>query len=91
MPETDPALSPRCTHCGSDAVIPDVFVVAGANTIPAFNVGVYTRPDARVIKRPVLSEGGYRACGDCGFLMAFAAHPHTLWDAHIDRLANDLD
>ena len=84
MPETDPSITPRCTHCGSDAVIPDVSV--------AYPVHLYLNraPDAALNKQTVKGRGEARVCGDCGFVMVFADDPRALWDAHVERLSRQF-
>ena len=89
MPETDPSITPRCVACGSDAVIRDAVPSYGGSYM--IKVGVYTRPEATLNKKPVVSSGSARVCGDCGYVMVYADDPRTLWDGYIDRLSNDLD
>ena len=91
MPETDPQLTPRCTRCGSDALIPDAFLYAEGYGSARLSVGVYTKPDARVMKGPVRTGLRLWVCGDCGFLEAEADEPRKLWDAYVDRLSREFD
>ncbi len=93
MPQTGPDISPRCLKCGSDAMIPDVRVVdRGQNNYRhESELGLQARPDAILFKHEVRVGTWAQVCGDCGFVEMYAADPPALWDAHIDRLANDLD
>ena len=88
MPETNPAVTPRCAACGSDAVIPDMAPSLGGTY--AVRVTLYTQPESRFKPKPVTSPGSVRVCGDCGFIMAFADDPRALWDGYIDRLSRTL-
>lgn len=95
MPETDPAVTPRCASCGSDAVIPDAFTFDGKSVlngwVGSFGVGVFGNPDATIRKDPATSRAAYRVCGDCGFVMLFADDPRALWDGYVDRLSREID
>ena len=92
MPETDPAITPTCSHCGSDSLIPDAFLFApNVGTDLKMQVGVYRKPDAKVMKSPVKVETRVSVCGDCGHVRIAANEPGTLWDAYVDRLARTLD
>ncbi len=94
MPETHRAITPHCVACGSDAVIPDVFLFDGRSTVNGltnrFGVGLHTDPGAMLRKKPATSRATYRVCGDCGFAMLFADDPQTLWDGHVERLSREL-
>ena len=91
MPETDPSITPTCTHCGSDAVIPDAYVYdRGDMGTPAFQVGLNRNPDAVIMKRPERTDLRVRVCGDCGFVSLFAADAAALWAAHVDRLSRQF-
>ncbi|MEM1055001.1 MAG: hypothetical protein AAGI52_05705 [Bacteroidota bacterium] len=89
MPERDPAINPTCVRCGSDALIPDVFVQAKGYGAVQLQVGLHTRPDAVMLKRTVVSDASARVCGECGAVELLADDPHALWEAHVDRLANE--
>ena len=91
MPETHASITPRCTRCGSDALIPDAFLYAEGYGASKLSVGVHKNPSARVMKQPVRVELRFSVCGDCGFVESEAAEPRTLWDAYVDRLARELD
>lgn len=91
MPETDPAITPVCTRCGSDAMIPDAFVhVPDMGSAVRLQVGVYRKPDALMMKAPVRTDLRASVCGDCGFVEIEATDPRALWDAYVDRLARQL-
>ena len=90
MPETDPAITPRCTRCGSDAVIPDAHLLVADVGSTRFLVGVDRRPGAKVLKSPVRTDVRVRVCGDCGLVEVESADPRALWDAYVDRLAREL-
>lgn len=92
MPESDPALTPRCLKCGSDAMIPNVRLIERTDSDrQATEVGLATKPNAVLFKGEVRVETTALVCSDCGFVEVYATQPHRLWDAHIDRLARDLD
>lgn len=94
MPETHADITPRCLKCGSDAMVPEVRVVdrGDANsTRLTTELGLATKPDAVLFKGEVRFETVARVCGDCGFVELYAREPHALWDAHVDRLARQLD
>ena len=89
MPET--TLTPRCTRCGSDAMIPDAFVHApDMGSAVRLQVGVYRKPDAMVMKSPVRTDLRASVCGDCGFVEVESADPRALWEAYVDRLSRQL-
>ena len=50
MPETDPAITPHCTRCGSDALIPDAFLYAEGYGGPKLAVGIHKKPNAKMMK-----------------------------------------
>lgn len=89
MPERDPAINPVCPSCGSDAMIPDVFVVAAGYGAPKLQVGLNTNPSARVRKKPVTEDAALSACGECGLVVVRVQDPHALWDAHLVRLLTE--
>jgi hypothetical protein len=91
MPETDPSITPLCSRCGSDAMIPDAFVAAEGYGGVSLNVGVFTKPKAMMMKGPVQSKISVSVCGDCGFIEAEAVEPRKLWDAYVERLAREMD
>lgn len=91
MPETDPSISPRCTRCGSDAIIPDAFLYAEGYGSAKLSVGVYKKPDAMVMKGPVRTTLQFRVCGDCGLIEAEADDFRALWAAYVERLAREFD
>ncbi len=88
MPET--TLSPRCTRCGSDALIPDAFVYAEGYGAGTLSVGVFKKPEAMVMKQPVRTGLQVRVCGDCGFVEAQADDFRLLWQAYVDRLSREF-
>ena len=89
MPET--TLTPRCTRCGSDALVPDAFLrVADYVSDVKLEAGVFTKPDALMMKGPVRTSVRVSVCGDCGFIEAEASEPRKLWDAYVDRLSREL-
>lgn len=89
MPEK--SFSPRCTRCDSDAVIPEAFLGVKDLSSPAkLLVGVYTKPDALVMKGPVRSQVRVRVCGDCGLIETEAEEPRKLWDAYVERLSREF-
>lgn len=90
MPETDPAITPRCTRCDSDAIIPDGHLYLADLGSTRVQVGVERKPTAKVMKSPVRTDIQVRVCGDCGLVEVETADPHALWDAYVDRLARDL-
>jgi hypothetical protein len=89
MPERDPAINPVCVRCGSDAMIPDVFVQAKGYGAVQLQVGLHTRPSAVMLKRAVVSDTTARVCGECGAVELLAENPQKLWEAHMDRLSNE--
>lgn len=91
MPETDPSITPRCSRCDSDALIPDAFFYAEGYGGAKLSIGVYTKPNAIMMKGPVRTGLRFSVCGDCGFVEAEAAEPRKLWDAYVDRLAREME
>lgn len=85
MPETDDALTPRCLHCGSDAVVPDVL------TASSVHLYLERAPEAALNKRAVMGTAHARVCSDCGFVMLFADDPGAIWDAYVDRLSRQFE
>ncbi|MAQ95384.1 MAG: hypothetical protein CMM84_17895 [Rhodothermaceae bacterium] len=90
MPETDPAITPHCTRCGSDALIPDAFLYAEGYGGPKLAVGIHKKPNAKMMKQPVRVPLRLTVCGDCGFVESEAAEPRTLWEAYVERLSNEF-
>ncbi|MEM1115010.1 MAG: hypothetical protein AAF845_01445 [Bacteroidota bacterium] len=90
MPENDPAITPRCTRCGSDALIPDAFLYAEGYGAAKLSVGVYRRPKAAMMKRPERTDMRVCVCGDCGFVEVEAAEPRKLWEAYVERLSREF-
>ena len=90
MPERSPEVTPTCTRCGSEAVIPDAFLYYEQMGTMTLSVGVHRNPDAKILKQPVRSKLQYRVCGDCGLVEVEVEDPHALWDAHIDRLSREF-
>lgn len=90
MPETSARVTPRCTRCGSDAMIPDAFIYPEGIGVAALSAGVYTKPDALMMKGPVRTELRVSICGDCGFVEVEVADARKLWDAYVDRLSREL-
>ena len=89
MPER--LLIPTCVRCGSDAVIPDAFL--GAKDLTSalrLQVGVYTKPEALMMKGPVRTDVRVQVCGDCGFIETFASDPRALWEAYVQRLSREF-
>ncbi|WP_412070515.1 hypothetical protein [Rubrivirga sp. IMCC43871] len=91
MPETDPTITPRCTRCGSDEMIPDAFLYAEGYGAAKLAVGVNKNPTARVMKGPVRTPLRFKVCGDCGLVEAEAEDPHALWEAHVERLTREFE
>lgn len=90
MPETDPSITPTCTHCGSDSVVPDAFLYVkdvGQATIQA---SVNRVPGALLMKRPERTDTRVQVCGDCGHVALFSTDAQALWAAHIDRLSREF-
>ena len=90
MPETDPSISPRCTRCGSDALIPDAFVYAEGYGSAKLSVGVYKKPEAKIMKGPVRTGLKISVCGDCGHVEAEAEDFRALWAAYVERLSREF-
>ena len=90
MPETDPAIAPRCTRCGSDALIPDAFFYAEGYGASKLSVGVYKKPEAMMMKGPVRTDLKLSVCGDCGHVEAEAADFRALWEAYVERLSREF-
>lgn len=86
MPERDPDINPVCARCGADAMIPDVFIQAKNIGTIQLQVGLNTRPNAALLKRPVLVDTTASVCGECGNVELLASDPAALWDAHMTRL-----
>ena len=89
MPETDPSITPTCTNCGSDAVIPDAFLYESMEEAEV-QVGVYRNPDAMLMKRPERTRMRVQVCGDCGFVALFSTDARALWAAYVDRLSREF-
>lgn len=91
MPETDPAITPTCAHCGSDAVIPDVFLYdkEGLGS-PKLQVCLHRNPDALMLKQTERTDTRVQVCGDCGHVALFSTDARALWDAHVDRLSREF-
>ena len=90
MPDTSPEITPTCTRCGSDAIIPDAFAYVkdvGSVKPPA---GVFKKPEAVFMKQPVRTDLRLRVCGDCGLVEVEAEDPHALWEAYVERLSNEF-
>ena len=87
MPERDPSINPVCAHCGSDAMIPDAFLVAKGYGGLTIQVGIHTRPDAMMRKQPVLSDTDVSVCGECGTVRLQAEDPLALWEGHLERIS----
>lgn len=90
MPETDSSVSPRCTRCGSDALIPDAFLYPEGVGATKLSIGVHKKPEAMMMKQPVRTELQFRVCGDCGFVEAQAADFRLLWEAYVERLSREF-
>ncbi len=90
MPETDHSITPVCARCGADAMIPDAFFYAEGYGGAKLSIGVYTKPDAMMMKGPVRTDLEISVCGDCGHVEAEAADPRKLWDAYVQRLAREM-
>ncbi len=89
MAETD--LTPVCTRCGSDAVIPDAFLyVKDYTATPKIQVGVFRNPEAIFMKGPERTDLRMRVCGDCGLVEVESSDPRALWDAYVDRLSREF-
>ncbi|WP_412062544.1 hypothetical protein [Rubrivirga sp. IMCC45206] len=91
MPETDPTITPRCSRCGSDEMIPDAFLYAEGYGGPKMSIGVNKNPKARVLKGPVRTPLRFKVCGDCGLVETEAEDPHALWEAHVERLTREFE
>ncbi|MDT0632721.1 hypothetical protein RQM47_14275 [Rubrivirga sp. S365] len=92
MPETDPAITPTCAHCGSDAVIPDAFLYpkdSGGGT-GTLQLGLHRNPSALMLKQTERTDTRVQVCGDCGFVALFSTDARALWDAHVDRLSREF-
>ena len=92
MPETDPSITPICTHCGSDAMIPDAFLYpkdSGGGT-GTLQLGLHRYPDALMLKQTERTDTRVQVCGDCGFVALFSADAGALWAAHVDRLSREF-
>ena len=92
MPETHSSISPRCLKCGSDAIVPDVLFLEKTNegSRKPVELAVQRKPQAWIRKGEVSQLTQAQVCGECGFVELYAPAPAALWDAYIDRLANDL-
>ncbi len=90
MPETSPAITPRCTRCNSDAVIPDAHVFVPDLGSSRIQVGIERKPDARILKDPARTDVRVRICGDCGLVEVEADDPGYLWDAYVERLSREI-
>ncbi|MEM6326305.1 MAG: hypothetical protein AAF791_04230 [Bacteroidota bacterium] len=89
MPERDPAINPVCVHCGADAIIPDVYIVASGYGTIKTQVGLSRNPESTFRKRSVTVDATAQVCGECGAVTLVASDPDTLWLAHLERLANE--
>ena len=87
MPERDPSITPVCRACGAEAIIPGAFLVAKGYGALQVQVGLNTRPDAKMLKKPVAVDAEVRVCGECGDVQVRAEEPAVLWEAHLDRLS----
>lgn len=90
MPETSPDITPTCTRCGSDAVIPDAHLYLADLGSSRIQVGVERKPDAKVMKSPARTDVQVRVCGDCGLVETESADPSALWDAYVERLSREI-
>ena len=90
MPETNAAITPVCTRCGSDAVIPDAFAYVKDVGAVRPQAGVLTKPEALMMKGPVRTDLRLRVCGDCGLVEVEAADPRALWEAYVERLSREF-
>ena len=90
MPERDPSITPTCTHCGSDSMIPDAFLHVKDMGQATVQVGLNRDPDALFMKRPERSGTRVQVCGDCGHVELYATDARALWAAHVDRLSREF-
>ena len=90
MPDTSPEITPTCTRCGSDAIIPDAFAYVKDVGSVKPQAGVFKKPEAVFMKQPVRTDLRLRVCGDCGLVEVEAEDPHALWEAYVERLSNEF-
>ena len=92
MPERSPEITPVCTRCGSDAMIPEALLRAVDYVSEVkLEAVVNTKPDAIMMKGPVRTGVRVAVCGDCGFIEAEASEPRKLWAAYVERLSREMD
>lgn len=80
----------RCFRCGSDSIIPDVRLLSRNDngTYNPVSLSIQTHPTARMFKGEIRSTMITRVCADCGSVDLQAEEPDTLWQAHLERVAN---
>ena len=91
MPERDPSITPVCARCGAEAMIPDAFLNIKQVGAVQIQVGVHSRPDARVLKGAVKVDARVNVCGECGAVELLAEDPDALWRAHVEGLSRSWE
>ncbi|MEM0961757.1 MAG: hypothetical protein AAGK21_04335 [Bacteroidota bacterium] len=72
-------------------MIPDAFLYdRGDMGEHGLDIGVYTKPKARVLKGPIRTAVRVSVCGDCGHIEWRASDPRKLWEAYVERLAREM-
>lgn len=74
----------ECPECGSDKIVKDAALkeLGDYSAEYTLRVAVDKNPDAWIFKERARSEVRAELCGDCGFIQAYAADPHSLWTAY---------
>ena len=76
--------SSTCLRCGSDAVIPDAYLV-DPNYGGTIAAEMMRAPQALMLKGKERTPVRAQVCGVCGHVELFAADPEALWQAYLDR------
>lgn len=76
--------APKCIHCGSDRIVPNV-TVHGEQELA---LGVMADPGAILFKGWESTTLTARVCGNCGFTQFFAKNPALVWSVYQQSLKN---
>ena len=84
----DASASSTCLRCGSDAIIPDAYLV-DPNYGGAIAGEVMRAPRALMLKGKERVTMRAQICGVCGHVELFVTDPEALWAAHQEREGSD--
>ena len=76
--------SSTCLRCGSEAVIPDAYLV-DPNYGGAIGAELMRTPQAMIRKGKERTTVRAQVCGVCGHVELFATDPEALWAAYQKR------